>query len=245
MTDHAVYEEQICAMLDGELSAEEEASLRAHLDECETCRAFLAAMEAVYGLSAKDLPEAPADLAETVMERVRAQAEPQPKKGKVVRFPYKPLAAAAAAALVLWAGSGLLGALRPKGAMSAAAPAAASGAVQTYSVATADEAAEEEAPEASESAIYGTNGAAGSANAPIFDAAAPMEEFARDAGEAPTLMIRGTQILLDGESVAPEELPEALEAVGKKGVHLEYEDADAETAEAVEALLAQREIPVL
>ena len=62
MTDHTVFEERICAMLDGELSDGEAAELRAHLDECPECRAFLDAMKAVYGLSAKELPEAPPEL---------------------------------------------------------------------------------------------------------------------------------------------------------------------------------------
>jgi len=247
MTDHAVYEEQIGAMLDGELSAEEEAALRAHLDECETCRAFLAAMESVYGLAAKDLPEAPDGLAESVMERVRAQAKPQPKKGKVVRFPYKPLAAAAAAALVLWAGSGLLGVMRPKG-MSAAAPAAAGGMMETDPT-TADGAAETEA--AAEGPMLfasdAVNSAVQSAGALSLDADTPMAEFAADAGAAPTLTIRDTEIRLNEEMVTLEDLPEALEALGAEetGVALDVDGADAGIVKAVNELLAEREIPVL
>ena len=74
MTDHTVFEERICAMLDGELSDGEAAELRAHLDECPECRAFLDAMKAVYGLSAKDLPDAPPELSQDGVGRVRADA---------------------------------------------------------------------------------------------------------------------------------------------------------------------------
>ena len=99
MTDHTVFEERICAMLDGELSDGEAAELRAHLDECPECRAFLDAMKAVYGLSAKELPEAPPELSKNVMERVRTEAgaAADHPRGRVIRFPFRSLAAAAAA----------------------------------------------------------------------------------------------------------------------------------------------------
>ena len=261
MSDHAIWEERICAALDGELSAAEEAALRAHLDECEDCRAFYAAMEAVGGLAGRDLPEAPADFSAKVMERVRAEAKKERKKPKVVRFPYKPLAAAAAAALVLWAGSGLLGALRPKGA-SSAAPAAAGGAMQAYSVTAADEAAPAEsvpeAPEAEEPMLFASNSTygaveeeslpepAGEMPMADFDAAAPAAQ-ARDAGAPPCLTLRGDEIDLDGETLTLEELAEHLEALdaAETGVTLELDGADDETAQAVCQLLEGLAIPVL
>ena len=138
MTDHTVFEERICAMLDGELSDGEAAELRAHLDECPECRAFLDAMKAVYGLSAKELPEAPPELSKNVMERVRTEAgaAADHPRGRVIRFPFRSLAAAAAAALVLWAGARSLPAFRAK---SAAPQAAAAGLAQESAVVSAEE----------------------------------------------------------------------------------------------------------
>ena len=263
MTDHAVYEERICALLDGELSAEDESSLRAHLAECADCRAFLAAMEAVYGLAAKDLPEAPADLAQNVMERVRAEAKAAKKTGKIIRFPYKPLAAAAAAALVLWAGARVVPGIRPKG-MSASAPAAE--AAQEYSVmaAGADMAvAEEEASPvdaapmtaadsaAVNSAAYGAAApeAAPKAAEPIYDYETAMYAAAesRDAGEPLPLTVRGGEVLIDGEPVPFDELAERLTERGAAdtGVELDGREAEAETLEAVGELLEALGIPVL
>ena len=237
MTDHAVYEEQICAMLDGELSEAEEASLRAHLNECEECRAFLAAMEAVHGLAARDLPEAPAELTKNVMARVRAEAAPEKKTGKIRHFPFKPLAAAAAAAVVLWAGARIVPAFRPKG-MSAAAP--ASGEIQAYSAVAA-----EEAPEAPQMDMGATTngalyGAAESAATAEFDAAAvPVEEA------PPTLTIRGTEVLLDGEPVPLTELEDRLKETNAAdlGVELDFDEAAEETVGAIMDLLDELQIP--
>ena len=264
MTDHAGFEEQICALLDGELSAAEEAALRAHLDECADCRAFLAAMEAVYGLTAKDLPEAPADLTQNVMTRVRAEAGKTKKPGKVLRFPVRPLAAAAAAALVLWAGARALPMFSPKG-MSASAPAAAGGAetagstVTSDSTVAADMAVPEEAPpEAAmnESALFAAeNKAAVYGDAAPEEvgeteaAAAPMapDAGARDVGAAPTITIRGSEILFGERAVTLEELGERLREAdaGQTGAELVFDAPDEATAEAVSELLRSMEIPVL
>ena len=256
MTDHSVYEEQICALLDGELSAEEEASLRAHLDGCDECRAFLSAMEAVYGVTAKGLPEAPSGLARNVMDRVRAGAVPAEKKARILRFPYRSLAAAAAAALVLWAGARSLPMFRAKNADSAA-PAA--GAAQSFSISSSAEQSVLE--EAAEAETYGTvNGvpfaeaeAADEAAVPAapmepaaFDSAAKTEE-SRDAGTASTVTLRGTEILVEGEPVTFEELTEFLSDPDSRpaGVVLVCDGASGEIEAAVRDLLSQLEIPLL
>ena len=106
MADHGYFEELIAANLDGELTPEEDAALRTHLESCPECRAFYEAMEAVVGVTAKHLPPPPADLTARVMEAVRTAA---PKKKKaLLPFPVRAAAMAAAAALVLWAGARVL-----------------------------------------------------------------------------------------------------------------------------------------
>ena len=255
MTDHSVYEEQICALLDGELSADEEASLRAHLDGCSECRAFFSAMEAVYGLAAKDLPEAPADLAQTVMAHVRAEARPEDSRTRIFRFPYRPLAAAAAAALVLWAGARSLPIFHAKSADSALS---AAGTVHEFSVSSVQ--AEEAVEQAAETGTYGTvNGAlfdeaeedveeAPSADAPaaVFNSAASAEG-ARDAGNHMTIKLHGSEILLDGKPVTLEDLEAILaEAdIRATGVELICDGAAGETETAVIDLLSRLEVPVL
>ncbi len=138
MADHGYFEELICAELDGELTAEQKAELDAHLRDCGQCRAFREAMAAVEGVSARHLSEPPADLTVNVMAAVRAEAN-RKKKGRIIAFPGRSLAIAAAAALVLWAGVRAADILRPKG-MTAAAPMAA----ETESVGAAYENAPEE-----------------------------------------------------------------------------------------------------
>lgn len=122
MTDHGYFEELIMAAVDGEITPEEEAELRAHVDTCQQCRAFWEAMEAVSGVTARDLPPAPEGFAAGVMDAVRAQA-PQKKKGKILSLPFRSISLAAIAALALWAGFRIVPAFASKGA-SAAAPAA-------------------------------------------------------------------------------------------------------------------------
>ena len=122
MADHGYFEELICAELDGELTAEQKAELDAHLRDCGQCRAFRESMAAVEGVSARHLSAPPADLTANVMAAVRAEAN-RKKKGRIIAFPGRSLAIAAAAALVLWAGVRAADVLRPKG-MTAASMAA-------------------------------------------------------------------------------------------------------------------------
>ncbi|MBQ3277009.1 MAG: zf-HC2 domain-containing protein [Oscillospiraceae bacterium] len=146
MEDCRYFEELISARLDGELTEQEEIALRAHLEECENCRAYRDALRAVTGAEA-DLPAPPAELTGRIMDAVRREAAPG-KTEKIVplRRYLRPAALAAAAALVIWAGWRTLG---PKGsAKTAAAPMAPMAAV---SMAAADSAeAEEAAPEEAE-----------------------------------------------------------------------------------------------
>ena len=251
MTDHEVFEEQICALLDGELSAEDEAALRSHLEECGECRAFLSSMEVIAGLAAKDLPEAPPDLAGNVMARVRAEAGASRRRKKVFRFPYRSVAVAAAAAAVLWAGARALPVFRDKGAGSPAA----GGAAQTFSASsvTADTAAEEasEPEEATGAMVFGTvNGAlfadAGEAGDSLAEADTAREPSAPAAAVPVSVSLRGAEIFLDGKPVTLETLAERLDGGPARtaGAELLCEEADPETEAAVRELLARLEIPV-
>ena len=261
MTDHTVFEEQICALLDGELSDGEAAALRAHLDECPDCRAFLEAMKAVYGLSAKDLPNAPSELSKNVMERVRAEAAAGRSRGRVIRFPFRSLAAAAAAALVLWAGARTLPAFRAK---SAASSVAAAGVAQESALPPAEESSAEsyvELDDDLEPRGYGAvNGSA------LFDASAEdsaglfaeslpsapalapeaAEEEAAASPSVPTVTVRGSELLWNGEPLTLGELEDRLNGTEDlpDGVELELEVPDPDTESAVRALLEALNIPV-
>ena len=249
MKDHSMFEEQICALLDGELSARDEASLRAHLDICPECRSFLAAMEAVYGLAAKDLPEAPDGFAQSVMDRVRAESKKEKKIGKVILFRFRQMAVAAAAALVLWAGVRAIPVFRPKGATSAdSAPAA-----QEFSVTAAGADVTEEEMDAAEAPVMASGSAvnnfmaaapAAEAAEPIQDAGSPIYDSAEERAEAalPVLTIRGREIFLDGEPAAFDELDELLKEAN--GVLFVCEEADAATEAAVRELLEKLEIRI-
>ena len=134
MADHGYFEELITAELDGELTPEQRAELDGHLAGCEQCRTFRDALSAVEGAAARHLPEPPAEFTANVMAAVRAQAK-QKKKGKLLPFPGRSLAAAAAA-LVLWAGVRAVNVFRPKGSAAPMA-AVASGAEAAYEAAPA------------------------------------------------------------------------------------------------------------
>lgn len=188
MADCAYYEELIGAGLDGELTEAEAAALRAHLENCESCRAFSDALRGISESLREDLPTPPADLTDRIMASVRAQAAP--KKTKIVPLRltrYAALAAVLAVAVLAGVRLGGLGmrkgapqavsAEAPMMAMSAAAPAEA-----------AEDAGEPPAPEAR--AETAANGAASAVTGSVAAAAAPeilmdsMESAPEDA-EAP------------------------------------------------------------
>ncbi|MFI3312358.1 MAG: zf-HC2 domain-containing protein [Eubacteriales bacterium] len=72
--------ERLSAKLDGELTAQEETELEAHLATCQDCQRIYEAYCALDG-DLGELVEPPASLRETVMETIR--------KEKVVKFPKK------------------------------------------------------------------------------------------------------------------------------------------------------------
>lgn len=194
------YEALISAMLDGELSREEESALHTHLKTCERCRNYLALMRAIQGAAEADAPDPPADLSGRIMASVRAAAPQKKKKGRILGIPVRSLALAAAAAVVLlagWSGSRLL---RAKG--------SAPGETALMSAASVPAVEEPEAPEAGNAPDFGP----ASQNAAVGENAAMgllMDAYAERAEEeaaAPT----------EADEAAPEAVPFTLWAGEEK-----------------------------
>lgn len=97
MSECERFEERISALLDGELSAEEEAELRAHLEQCPDCRAIYEAFAAVG--EAVRAQEVPATLHAGIMSKVRDAQKAHHTQGVLIRL--RPILAAAACLVVL------------------------------------------------------------------------------------------------------------------------------------------------
>lgn len=123
MKDCEYYEELIGAALDGEITAEEDKELRAHLESCEACRSFYEAMQAISGTD-DALGDVPENFMANVMARVRETAapaeKPAKKKAGIARLVTRCGALAAAAAVAIWAGVTFSGTFAAKGASSTA-----------------------------------------------------------------------------------------------------------------------------
>ena len=117
------YEELIGAALDGEITAEEDKELRAHLESCEACRSFYEAMQAISGTD-DALGDVPENFTANVMARVHETAapaeKPAKKKASIQRLVTRYGALAAAAAVAIWAGVAFSGTFAAKGASSTA-----------------------------------------------------------------------------------------------------------------------------
>ncbi len=107
------YDDDLSALIDGELSAEREAEVRVHLDACARCRARIEELCNVdLALAAAELPAVPAELRQRLAARIArdaAEARPAPRRAAPRRAfrrlaaPAAGLAAAAALALALYA----------------------------------------------------------------------------------------------------------------------------------------------
>jgi len=101
------YREQISAMLDDELSAEEQINLQKHIESCASCREYLEMMRYLIDSTKEALVEAPASLCDSVMGEIRAQGNITPirKTNKVLNFlagrSFTVIAAAVAAIVIL------------------------------------------------------------------------------------------------------------------------------------------------
>lgn len=84
MSDCAKYNTLINEYIDGELSEPEAKQLREHLDSCPDCRSYLSLLETVGKQLKNTLEEPPAELKESIMNRLRA--EPQKKKQRLISY---------------------------------------------------------------------------------------------------------------------------------------------------------------
>ncbi len=201
------YEELIGAALDGEISAEENEELRAHLDTCESCRSFYEAMKAISGTD-EQLPEAPEHFTENVMARVRQAAAPEEKpvkkKAGITRLATRYGALAAAAAVAIWAGVHFSGAFSAKNTESAAPE------IAMYS-ATSEEAAMDAAPAESTGDDRMMAPAPESAAAKDTAASVTITAGSRDSGGVTFSddgFFAGYLLLDEGETPAPEREPD-------------------------------------
>ena len=209
----------IGAELDGELSAAEQAALRAHLETCENCRRYRAAVLAVSDALQNELAEPPASLSAGVMARVRASGGAG-KQRRPRRFgPSARLAALAAAlALVIWAGFRMTGAgsaapdtagvSRSSAASAASTEAAPAGNAAAEDTETAADSAPmaAAAPEsaAGEPAADGADSAAGSAadSRSVYGASNDLTLGLPAAGTAAPACVRAEIRRADGTAVA-------------------------------------------
>ena len=205
------YEELIGAALDGEITAEEEKELRAHLESCEACRSFYEAMQAISGAD-DALGEPPENFTANVMARVHEAAAPAKtpeetqakKKTNITRLVTRYGALAAAAAVAIWAGVTFGGAFAAKSTGSDAAPE-----IAMYSA--AEDSAEAAPAEAAEAPAGGMMMAAApeSAAANDMDGGTVTVTAAKAAtGDEVTLpddgFFAGYLLLDEGETAAPE-----------------------------------------
>ncbi len=169
--DHAL----LSAQLDGELSAEEQEALDAHLRECQECRAYKSALEEISVLLRRDLPTPDERLCPSIMEKLRAQSAPRP----VRRFPLRSLSLAAS--LLLLVGLGVF-AGRSLSPAKASQNAAESGVEEPMLMRTAADCAGEESASDESAAPAEGAPAQGVYAAPQMEAATT-ESVAEDSGE--------------------------------------------------------------
>ena len=92
------YQELISRMVDGELTAREEADLADHIESCTACAALFRAFSAISEQIGGDLEEAPLDLRENVMAQIRR--EEIRKKNRIPTIFRAVMSTAACAAIV-------------------------------------------------------------------------------------------------------------------------------------------------
>lgn len=144
------YQELISRMVDGELTAREEADLADHIESCTACAALFRAFSAISGQIGGDLEEAPLDLRENVMAEIRR--EEIRKKNRIPTIFRAVMSTAACAAIVFGVYLGVT--LTKKAQISTAAYQDAPAAAEERMVLTAESAPEAlETEEAAEEAL--------------------------------------------------------------------------------------------
>ena len=73
MPDCEKYYEDISALVDGELSSEDEKAIREHMASCPQCAALYESLLSLHEDINSDIPEASPDLHEKIMEKVKAE----------------------------------------------------------------------------------------------------------------------------------------------------------------------------
>ena len=176
------YQELISRLADGELSADEEAKLRAHMETCPQCRKLYAAFTAISSAAAEELEAPPEDMKDNIMSAVKSA------RGKVVPIRHWKtwLAAAACFALVL-AGAAGTGLFSPKGgAVPTASPAMYKQSDAAAESISPDVSAETDKTISTNDAISGSGASGNTAGTP--DAADSPEKAAASAPSVPPVV---------------------------------------------------------
>ena len=98
MSQCEFYQELISRMVDGDLSAREEADLARHTETCPDCAALFQAFSAISGQIGEDLEEAPFDLRDNVMAEIHR--EEIRRRNRIPTILRSVLSAAACVALI-------------------------------------------------------------------------------------------------------------------------------------------------
>ena len=99
MSDCERYEALISELLDGELSAEEETEVRAHMAQCAACAAMYEAFSAAGEALRADASNVPATLHSGIMAKVAMAEKAKKTQNKIIRL--RPMLTAAACLVVL------------------------------------------------------------------------------------------------------------------------------------------------
>ena len=98
MSQCEFYQELISRMVDGDLSAREEADLARHIETCPDCAALFQAFSAISGQIGEDLEDAPFDLRDNVMAEIHR--EEIRRRNRIPTILRSVLSAAACVALI-------------------------------------------------------------------------------------------------------------------------------------------------
>lgn len=173
MSQCEIYQELISRMVDGDLSAREEADLARHIETCPDCAALFQAFSALSDQIGEDLEEAPFDLRDNVMAEIRR--EEIRRRNRIPTILRSVLSAAACVALIVGVYLGV-SITQGKNLVTAAYDASPAAEEKLAAAEAEVRAVPEAAPAAPQEAPAEEAAAGGSADAPLLqsNAAAPM-----------------------------------------------------------------------